>query len=163
MIMKDIKTIFKENEDDSEEFWSASCEYDDLLSTFEHEVILKVDDNAYQGDSRVLLKKSDDEYGLLVFGWGSCSGCDALQGCDSIKEVEELRDSLYNSIIWKSKSEMLDYFKTHDWVGDFAYDPEFVGKGINILEGKDVDDPKVWKETIRDLFAERQRDAGLKI
>lgn len=63
------------------------------------EVLVRVDDDDYQGDTFVLLA-SDGKFGFLNFGWGSCSGCDALQACGTRKELQDLIDSLHNSIAW---------------------------------------------------------------
>lgn len=52
-------------------------------------ILVQVDDQDYQGDSRILYE-NNGQYGYLKFGWGSCSGCDALQGCDSVLELDEL-------------------------------------------------------------------------
>lgn len=83
-------------------------DYQPMLDEF-GEILIQVDEEAYQGDS-FLIYKNDNKYGLLVFGWGSCSGCDALQACDTIDEVQELMDRLYNSIEWfDSLQELKDY------------------------------------------------------
>jgi len=60
-------------------------DYTPLISYFGH-IILRVDDTDYQGDSRVLYEEGE-RYGYLNFGWGSCSGCDSLQACDTASEV----------------------------------------------------------------------------
>ena len=73
-------------------------DYQPMLDEF-GEILIQVDEEAYQGDS-FLIYKNDNKYGFLTFGWGSCSGCDALQACDTIDEVQELMDSLYNAIKW---------------------------------------------------------------
>lgn len=112
-------------------------DYNVLLDSFEHEIVIQVDDIDYQGDSRVLFKDGD-KFGILIFGWGSCSGCDALQACETDEEVVSLQRSLYNSIIWRSKEQTLDYFLNHDWKGDFGYgqkeNQEFVEKAISYLK-----------------------------
>ena len=127
--MKDIKEIYPDYDKDG---WISS-DYSLLLESFGYEKLLQVDDNDYQGDSRVLYK-NNGQYGFLTFGWGSCSGCDALQACNSLEEVDQLRKELRNQIIWKSHDEMLRYMKEHDWKGDYGYSPEFVEKSIEILE-----------------------------
>lgn len=121
-----------------EVFGDSYHSYDKLISSLEHEVVLQVDDNDYQGDSRVLLRDGD-RYGLMVFGWGSCSGCDALYACDTLAEVDELRKKLAGEIIWKdSKSEMRQFIESRDWGVQFiSYDrgetKEFVEKAIEVL------------------------------
>ena len=117
------------------EKYHGESNYNPLIQSF-GEVLLQVDDNDYQGDTRVILKK-DNDYGLLIFGWGSCSGCDALQACNSYKEIEELRKYLEGSIRWGSADELLTYFQTHDWEGDYSWHDretrQFVADGIKLL------------------------------
>ena len=93
--------------------------YQPIIDSF-GEVLLQVDDQDYQGDSRVLYKDGR-RYGLLIFGWGSCSGCDALQACDTVADVDTLIERLHGAVIWKSKAEMAKYLVEHDWEGDFSW------------------------------------------
>ena len=88
------------------------------------EIILQHDDHDYQGDSFVLYTRNVDgydQYGILIFGWGSCSGCDALQACDSYNEIDSLRNSLESSIQWDSLKNTLRYLDEHDWAGDYTW------------------------------------------
>ena len=88
--------------------------YDGIVETFEVEVLLSEYDNDYQGEAFYLLRDSD-QYGYLVFGWGSCSGCDWLESCyGDIAGMTELRDSLWDNVQWRSKSEMLVYLQEKD-------------------------------------------------
>ena len=101
------------------------------------EIVLQVDDNDYQGDTRVLYKDGD-RYGHLCFGWGSCSGCDALQACDNLQEVQKLFESLVTQVKWfDSKTDALAWFKGHDWEGDYSWhteeQKEYLQKAITIL------------------------------
>ena len=87
-------------------------DYQPMLDEF-GEILLKVDEDDYQGDSFLIYKK-DNKYGLLIFGWGSCSGCDALQACNNIDEVQELMNSLYDSITWfDSLQELKNYISNN--------------------------------------------------
>lgn len=138
--MKTIKECYPDDvrDDGTLRGWGVS-DYDPLLQSLGHEVLLKVDDNDYQGDSRLILKNGD-RYGLLIFGWGSCSGCDALQACGTVEEIEELRDGLANGIIWHdSRQAMLDFIKSRDWEVQFSWHDEetkeFVEKAIAMLSG----------------------------
>ena len=110
-------------------------DYGPMLDSF-GPVLLRVDDEDYQGDSRVLYKDGD-RYGLLIFGWGSCGGCDALQACDTREEVDALIRELHEKVQWMSGPEMLSYFQTHDWEGDYSYHAEetrrFVKEGTELL------------------------------
>lgn len=88
--------------------------YEDLCKHF-GEILIQVDNDGYQGDSRMLLKK-DNKYGHLIFGWGSCPGCDTLQAACTEEDVEHLMKSLYNGIVWKkSKEDMLEYLTNKGW------------------------------------------------
>jgi hypothetical protein len=94
--------------------------YQPMLDSF-GDILLQVDDDDYSGDSRVLYKKGD-EYGFLIFGWGSCSGCDSLQGVNSHEELQYLIDGLESSIEWfKSLEHLKTRFKTKDWEGTWSY------------------------------------------
>ena len=67
------------------------CDYRPMIDSFGYEILLQVDDKDYQGDSRLLFRDVS-RYGILIFGWGSCSGCDSLQACESLEDVEKLRN-----------------------------------------------------------------------
>ena len=111
-------------------------DYQPMLEAFGN-IAVQVDDDAYQGDSR-LLYDEDGKIGTLVFGWGSCCGCDALMACNTIEEVQELCDDLQNQIRWfDNKQQALAWFHTHDWEGDYSwhYDEtrEFIKKCSDYL------------------------------
>jgi len=118
--MKPLKDVYPTIDDEAPSFY----DYSPLLTSFGYEIFLKVDDTDYQGDSRLLFKDGE-RIGLLIFGWGSCSGCDALQACGSFNEVEVLRAQLHEQIKWfESKAEARNYFLTHDWAGDYHGESE---------------------------------------
>ena len=113
--------------------------YQPMLKEF-GEIAVQVDDVGYEGDSRILYKKGT-KYGWLQFGWGSCCGCDALQACETIQDVQLLMDELYNSIIWfDTANECLEFFTTHNWETDYSYSceeqKEFVKKVCIFLSNK---------------------------
>jgi hypothetical protein len=99
--------------------------YHDLIDTMGVETLLQVDDNDYQGDSRVLVRDYH-RYGLLFFGWGSCSACDALQAVEGNEaEIARLRDDLRRSIHWEnSAAGLLAYIDGKDWSLDVRGDDE---------------------------------------
>lgn len=122
----------------SEVFEDDYYNYDRLLSSMGYEIVLQVDDKDYQGDSRVLYRNGD-RYGLLIFGWGSCSGCDALYACGSLEEVDKLRSELHDQIIWKdSRAEIRDFIANRDWEAQYSYHAEetrdFVAKALELLK-----------------------------
>lgn len=92
---------------------------------------------SYQGDHLALLA-SGDRVGLVVFGYGSCSGCDELEAispshwaCDDDSctcdwgPVEELSRRLAGSVHWEDSREALA-----EWVNSspenhwWSYDEE---------------------------------------
>jgi len=111
-------------------------DYNPMLKEF-GDILIQVDDDDWQGDSRVLYEK-DGKLGYLLFGWGSCSGCDSLQACENYKELQEHMDWLNNSIQWfDSNEDCLRFFKEHDWEGDYCShveeQKEFIEKVIGYL------------------------------
>ena len=77
-------------------------------------ILVQVDEDNWQGDSFVLFR--DDEtmrYGVLVFGWGSCSGCDALQACSNFDQVNELADQLRREVRWDDREGTLNWLNDH--------------------------------------------------
>lgn len=98
-------------------------------------VLIQVDDDDYQGDSRLLYEK-EGKFGYLIFGWGSCSGCDALQACESMNDVQDLIDGLVNDVKWfDSLGELKEYFKEKDWELEYSWHSsetkEFIEKVLN--------------------------------
>jgi hypothetical protein len=110
--------------------------YQPMLQEFGH-ILVQVDDQDYQGDSRIFYE-NNGQYGYLQFGWGSCSGCDALQGCHSVLELNELIEDLCQRILWfDSREDAIKFFETHDWGGDYGHgeeQKEFVGEVIKFLK-----------------------------
>ena len=105
-------------------------DYQPMLDAF-GKVVIQVDDDNYQGDSR-LLYDENGKIGVLIFGWGSCSGCDALQACGSLEEVQELCDELQEDIKWfEDTTQALEYFTNHYWRGDYSWHQPETKKFIN--------------------------------
>lgn len=135
-----IEQVYPEHAQDERErgHFYGPGDYCPLLNSMGYEILVKVDENDYQGDSLVLYR-GDAGYGILNFGWGSCSGCDALQACDKLSEIEELRTSLNESIKWfPTAEEAMDYIEKHDWHGDYVREElvtEFVTEARNVLLG----------------------------
>lgn len=131
----DVRKLY-ENIDD--EYFSAYS-YWPMIDSFGKELV-HVDDENYQGDTRVLLERGGN-IGLLIFGWGSCSGCDALQACTNYKELQDLYNRLESSIQWwDTDAEALKYFNEHDWEGDYSWrekeTKEFVKQCKEFLGGR---------------------------
>ena len=104
-----------EIEEEGSSYFYPQCGYTSLALSFGHDIVLEGHDSDYQGDSRWLLRDGN-RYGFLNFGFGSCSGCDSLQACESIDEVYELRDTMARNIQWQdSASSLLDWIGERDW------------------------------------------------
>ena len=95
------------------------CDYTPIINNF-GEVILREDEDDYQGDTHAVIK-SDNKFGYLVFGWGSCSGCDSLQACETYEEIQELMDSLYNDIKWFESFNSLKEYINNDDIQELKY------------------------------------------
>ena len=77
-------------------------DYQPMIDEF-GKIILQESDDDYQGSTWALYQ-DNDRIGFLRFGWGSCSGCDALQACESFDEIQTLMDELWQSIMWFDSS-----------------------------------------------------------
>lgn len=93
----------------------------DIVEAF-GEVLVDVSAGDYQGDILFLLKGTGTKYGIVCVGYGSCSGCDALEGANSIKDLQDWVDTIEHSIKWfPNTTEVLKYLREHDWQGDYTY------------------------------------------
>lgn len=92
--------------------------YDEIVRAMAEKVLIESDDDDWQGDSYRLLQNGGEEgqnYGILIFGWGSCSGCDMLQSCSTPQDYQELADKLWQGIRWFTDLESLArYLQTED-------------------------------------------------
>jgi len=122
--MKDVKELYPDctKDYDGEECDRLRCvsDYSPIIDEL-GEVLVQVDDDDYQGDTRVLLKK-DGRYGFLNFGWGSCSGCDSLQACESLQQLQSLADGLESDVKWfDTLEEAKNYICSQDREGSYYY------------------------------------------
>ena len=89
------------------EYYESPMSYDGIVAT-QGEIIKDWTLGYYQGDY-VYLLKNGDRYAFVVIGYGSCSGCDALEGCESDEEFNLLKDEITSGIVWGTKQEVYDY------------------------------------------------------
>ena len=99
-------------------------------------VLVQEDDEDYQGDTFVLLEK-DSKYGFLNIGWGSCSGCDALQGCETLTELESLIESIIDEVKWfDTLDSCLEYIASekrgYDYFGETSSYSKFQQKCLEV-------------------------------
>lgn len=101
--------------------WYSDKDYEELLEE-RHNVLLWEDFGSYQGDY-VALVGNESRLGLAIIGYGSCSGCDALEGCKSEGDVVDLMDSIERDIFWGTKTEILAYLNDENrirwWTSGF--------------------------------------------
>lgn len=116
-VAKQLYPLDNIDKEDGREFPLYMSSYQPIINHF-GTVAVQVDDDDYQGDSRILYADTGKGFGYLNFGWGSCSGCDSLEACSSYADLAELINRLNSSIKWESKAGMLKFFKEHDWEGD---------------------------------------------
>lgn len=83
-------------------------------------VVLCQSFGSYDGDYYVLFKEGD-RYGYLTFGYGSCSGCDALEACRSQEDEDRLQQRLTDSIFWGTAKEVVDRFLESGDRNEFYY------------------------------------------
>lgn len=134
-----MKTALELYPQEKNDLWNTDIyesDYQPIVDAFGN-IILQESDDDYQGSTWVLYQ-DNDKIGFLRFGWGSCSGCDALQACRSIEEIQELMDELWQSIMWfETKAEALQFFVEHDWEGDWDYQVsesrQFIEKATQLL------------------------------
>lgn len=122
-------------EGSDEEPWPG---YTPILNSF-GDIICRVDIpdiGGHHGDTQVLLR-NDGKYGYLMFGWGSCSGCDSLLRCKTYEEVDELIESTYGQIRWfDDDKEALGFFMNHEWKHDHAFSRVFVNFGLAFFSSR---------------------------
>ena len=118
--MKNVTEIYaNEYKEHIEDDYLCIGNYEPMVKELGN-ILIQVDDSDYQGDSRYIITK-DNKFGFLVIGWGSCSGCDALQSCSTFDEIQELFEHIQKDVKWfDSKEELKKYFTEKDWELDFC-------------------------------------------
>lgn len=108
--------------------------YEEGLKSLGVEILEWVTFGTYQGDYAAILKE-DDTLGFVVIGYGSCSGCDALEACNSNKEYRELLHSVIQNIYWGTQEELLskinDEYDDNNW---YRYDDDFSQNKSKLIE-----------------------------
>lgn len=71
--------------------------HDDIVKTWGFEIINTAMIGDYTGDFVAVLY-TQGVYGLFVHGYGSCSACDELLGCETDQDMINLARNLQNTI-----------------------------------------------------------------
>jgi hypothetical protein len=102
--MQDLHEVLADQMD--EEFY-PSVSYTQLVKSIGVEILNEAEFGDYQGDI-IFTVRDRRKHGILVCGFGSCSGCDAIQSITEYDRLDEkkigdltaLRDQLAGSIYW---------------------------------------------------------------
>lgn len=133
--------------------------YDDIVKSWDFEIAAAQEFGSYEGDLAYVLKGTSIGVGLLVVGYGSCSGCDQLQatlsdiGWDDTGNIREgdwgelvgLAKELRDSVHWEATKEGLAAWvmaqPENRW---WSYDREIakwlneqLGTTLNVMEDED--------------------------
>lgn len=84
--------------------------YHELIEDRAIKILLDTEDNDYQGNSFLLVQRVPPtrDLGFLSYGWGSCSGCDALEAAyGDPQALAELGDELVAGTRWFDGAEAL--------------------------------------------------------
>lgn len=71
--------------------------HDDIVKSWGFEIINTAMIGDYTGDFVAVLY-TQGVYGLFVHGYGSCSACDELLGCETDQDIIDLARNLQNTI-----------------------------------------------------------------
>lgn len=94
------------------------------------EIIAEYQDDDYQGECITLLYV-DDLYFLWKDYFGSCSGCDALEGCNG---YEYIKDTLTSIKEFNTLNEVKYYLKAESDKEDYSYRKDIRLKLLELLK-----------------------------
>ena len=123
--------------DEEYPYYGCLCEYENIVAEFGETIIYKIHEN-YSGDMWFLLN-INGKFAYLNLSYGSCSGCDALQGCNSLKDLNYLIIEIYNSMVkFDSSAEALEFFESESRECDAAWyydeNKQFVSEAIEYFK-----------------------------
>jgi hypothetical protein len=99
--------------------WYSAPSYDSGFEAKELKVVGCETFGDYQGDYVYVLESPTEGVGVVIVGYGSCSGCDSREACNSAEDFEELLQSVIKDIRWGTVSELTDFinnnFNDNSW------------------------------------------------
>lgn len=79
----------------------------------------------YQGDFYMLGKDKGGNWYFFQRGYGSCSGCDALEAANNEGDMVELLEKMEGEVkVFPTKAAMLEYARKFDWYDSYYRDEE---------------------------------------
>ena len=108
--IKDIRLICTDFTDEVE-----------LFECFGYDILVSVTgDSLSLRDSIVLFRRTmplgSVSYGVLEYGYGSCTTFDSLGECETSLQVEQYMTELMDNITWfYTEEDLINYINTHDW------------------------------------------------
>ena len=114
------------------EWYTPPMGYDQIVA-LQGEIIKDWVIGSWQGDYVYLLKNSD-LFSLVVIGYGSCSGCDALEACENDEDFESLKQSVLNTIVFDSKEGLIKDLTDTEKNRWYFYEDEWEDVKREVLE-----------------------------
>ena len=108
--------------------------YREMLEKEEVEILAWETFGDYEGDYAIVVKRNE-MLGFLVIGYGSCSGCDALEACDTQEDYDLVMKNVRNSISWGGtdfiRNKITNLFEDNNW---YRHDAGFVDSIAKLLK-----------------------------
>lgn len=130
--------------DEDYNIYDYEWSYHNLLKIRNYWPVASSSTGGYQGDYLVVTKK-DGEYGVIIIGYGSCSGCDALQSCRDMKDVRDLAMGMNPMPVGRTKEDVISYLVNKDWECHF-WDDDELDVVNTVLDQLGYSGPKVEKD-----------------
>lgn len=100
-------------DDPGSDYFETRCSYQPIIEWIGRE-IAEVSVRNYSGETFAVVERGGS-YAFLCISWGSCSGCDALQRCDSFAELGSLARNIAEQARWFDS-----LAKCRAWINDDA-------------------------------------------
>ncbi|MFI6512946.1 hypothetical protein ACIBCT_35555 [Streptosporangium sp. NPDC050855] len=87
---------------------------EEFIRVLGHDVLLRVEDGFYRGNTRLLLRSALGLYGVVNLA--GCSGCYLAAVCRTQEQADQLLAAIRRDIAWKHNARaMRDYLKVLQW------------------------------------------------
>lgn len=133
--MDQVKAMFP----DAQTKYGLNFDYGPV-DEFVGKAVVSVSDGDYQGTTRILYQNKEDPslYAVREYDWGSCSGCDFMQGCNTWDELLEYVQHAVDGVEWGTASETLKVLDkmeadTREWRQEEV--KEFIAESRKFLNG----------------------------